>query len=194
MTLQAGLAAFQNGMGNHLDETTRKVAESQAVAVEAVSTASAEAAKSLQAGLADILQRINLEFDRFTAAMRDTAASLGAQSNAFREATTQSRAVADAFGRTAQDVRVAAAPLIQSGERIAGATERLSETVKSSVTALEASQMSSRQLAEFLQTHVTQMSEVGTKYSEYFSRAHQTPRHDLCAGGGAAWADPRRAQ
>jgi len=116
------------------------------------------------------MEQINGEIAHLTGAMRETATSLSAQSNALRDTTNQSRAIADAFGRTAQDVRAAATPLVQSGERMAGATERLSETVRSSVAAPEAGQASSRELAESLGGHATQMSTVWANYSDRFEK------------------------
>jgi len=167
---QSGLTTFQSGMSGHLEATSRRVADSQTAAVETVGAASIEAARVLREGLAAAMEQINGEIAHLTGAMRETATSLSAQSNALRDTTNQSRAIADAFGRTAQDVRAAATPLVQSGERMAGATERLSETVRSSVAALEAGQASSRELAESLGGHATQMSTVWANYSDRFEK------------------------
>lgn len=167
---QASLAQYQSGMGGHLDETSKKVAESRAAAVDAIGSASVEAAQALKAGLGQALEQINGEVGQLASAMREASLSVVAQNNALRDTTDQSRAIADAFGRTAQEVRTAAAPLLQTGERIAGATERLSVSFKSSIDALEAGQASSRQLAEALQSHATQMSSVWANYSGRFEK------------------------
>ena len=167
---QSGLVSFQSGMGGHLNETSQRIAESRTAAVEAIGAASVGAARALQDGLAGAMQQINSEIAQLTAAMRETASTLTIQNSALRDTTEQSRTISDAFSRTAQDVRVAATPLVQSGERIAGATERLSETFRSSVTALESGQASSRELAESLGAHATQMSTVWATYSNRFEK------------------------
>src|SRR5690606_34790756 len=151
-----------------LEETREMVATANAAAVEAVANMSTEAARAMQAGIAESLRKINEEFDRFTTAMRGSETSLLAQANAIREATSQSGAVADAFARTAQDVRVASVPLVQSSERIAGATESMTETVARSVAALEAGQASSRQLAEALVGHMDHLSTLWAGYEKRF--------------------------
>ncbi len=165
---RSSLSGFQDGMASQMDETRAKVSAAQSEAAEAVGRASAEAAKALQSGLSQAMERINGEFDRFVAAMKSSDASLAAQANAVRAAAEQSRHVADAFQKTAQDVRAASAPLAQSGERIASVTERFGETIGRSIETLEASQVSSRQLAEALTGHVTQMGETWRDYAARF--------------------------
>lgn len=192
---QSGLAAFQTGLDGHLAETSRTVTASQSAAVEAIGTASAEAAKALRDGLADGLQRISDEVGRFTAAMRDTAATMVAQSGALKETTSQSRVAADAFSRTAQDVRTAAAPLVQSGEKIAGATDRLAASVKASVAALEAGQASGQQLAAALQAHFERVSDTWRRYAEHFDKVDRDlaqafeKMHDAAEQQGRTLAD-----
>jgi hypothetical protein len=181
-----GLGGFQDGMTRQVAATQERVAAAQAGAVEAVGNASAEAARALKEGLGDALRAINEEVERFTAAMRTTETTLSAQSNAVREATTQSRAVADAFSRTAQDVRVAAVPLVQSGERIAGATDRMTETIGRSVAALEAGQTSAQSLAEALAQHNGQLAATWAKYADRFEGVDKSLADAVATLGAAA--------
>ncbi len=170
----SGVGTFQAGMSRNLEETRTQVAAAQAGAVQAIGSAAAEAAKALQEGLAEALATIRQEVERFAAAMRGTEASMTAQSNAVREATDQSRAVADAFSRTAQDVRAASAPLTQSSERIAGATEKMAEAITRSVTALEAGQAASRSMAEALAQHHDQLANAWASYSQRFENVDKS--------------------
>ena len=119
-------------------------------------------------GLGGALATIREEIERFATAMRGTETTLVAQGNAVREAADQSRAVADAFQQTAKDVRTASAPLLQSGERIAGATDKMAEAVVSSVAAMEAGQVASRSLADALTQHHDQLASAWTSYAERF--------------------------
>ncbi len=165
---RSSLGGFQEGMAGYLDETGAKVTAAQTEAAEAVGRASSEAAKALQNGLAEAMEKINAEFDRFVEALKSGETTLVAQANAVRAAADQSRLVADAFHQTAQDVRAASTPLTQSGERIAGAAERLDQTVGRSVSALETSQASAKELAEALTAHVAQLSETWRSYAARF--------------------------
>jgi len=170
----SGLGAFQTGMSRNLEETRTQVAAAQAGAAEAVGSAAADAAKALREGLAAALATIRQEVERFAAAMRGTEASMTAQSDAVRQATDQSRAVADAFSRTAQDVRVASAPLTQSSARIAGATEKMAEAIARSVTALEAGQAASRSMTEALAQHHDQLANAWASYSQRFENVDKS--------------------
>ncbi len=167
------LVAFQQGMSSQAEETRSKISSVQLEAVDIVGRVSEEAAKALQSGIGEAMQRITGEFDRFAQALRSGETSLVAQTSAVRDATDQSRLVADAFSRTAQDVRTAAIPLAQAGERIAGATERMSETVAQSVAALEIGQASSKQLAEALAAHASQLATTWENYSSKFERVDE---------------------
>ncbi|TPI65512.1 hypothetical protein FJ420_11545 [Mesorhizobium sp. B3-1-3] len=167
-TFNNGLGGFQDGLSKQLEETRERVAAAQAGAAEAIGGASAEAAKALRDGLGGALATIREEIERFAVAMRGTETTLVAQGNAMRETTDQSRAVADAFQRTAQDVRTASAPLLQYGERIAGATDKMAEAVTSSVAALQAGQTASRSLADALTQHHNHLATAWSSYAERF--------------------------
>ncbi|MCV0394852.1 MAG: anti-phage defense ZorAB system protein ZorA [Rhizobiaceae bacterium] len=170
----SGLGTFQAGMSRNLEETHTQIAAAQAGAAAAIGSAAANAAQALQGGLGEALATIRHEVERFAAAMRGTEASMTAQSNAVREATDQSRAVADAFSRTAQDVRAASAPLTQSSERIVGATEKMAEAIARSVTALEASQATSRSMADALAQHHDQLASAWASYSQRFENVDKS--------------------
>ncbi|ABS66238.1 hypothetical protein Xaut_0987 [Xanthobacter versatilis] len=162
------LSGFQEKMAGQLDETRVRVSAAQAEATDAVAQASAQAARALQDGLADALVRINGEIERFVVAMRASEVTLAAQAKAMMDATDKSRQVADAFSRTAQDVRAASVPLAQSGERIAGATEKLGEAAGRSVAVLDKSQEEARRLAQALTGHVSNLDQVWRSYSARF--------------------------
>jgi uncharacterized protein YukE len=182
----SGLGGFQQGMARQLDETRERVAAAQVSAAEAVGQASTQAAQALREGLAEALRAIRDEVERFATAMRSTETSLAAQGNAVREATTQSRAAADAFSKTAQDVRVASAPLVQSGERIAGATDKMADALTRSVAALDAGQASSRALAEALTHHNDQLATTWANYAERFENVDKSLAEALKSLAAAA--------
>lgn len=170
---QNAIRDFQDGMGGHLAQTSEAVGQAQSAAVDAVARASQAAAAALRDGLAEALERMQADFMSFSRSLQDTSHSLTAQASALRDTTDQSRAAADAFGQTAQSVRASAAPLIQSSERIAGATERLSTIVQSAVASLDAGRTASQTLAETLQSHITTLSTTWDHYRDRFDKVDQ---------------------
>lgn len=174
--------------GQRMDETSDKT---RAVLLETVSAlretferantrvndelgrAAAGASAQVEAAMGRVLERLEGQIDRFTAAMKESEATLAAQANAVREAASQSRSVADAFSQTAQDVRAASAPLVQSGTRIADASEKMRESIARSVEALEASQNASRQLADELGEHRRHLQESWANYTSRFESVDQ---------------------
>jgi ABC-type transporter Mla subunit MlaD len=92
------------------------------------------------------------------------------QASSLRESTVQSRAISDAFGKTSEHVRAASTPLIQSGQRIAGAAEKMTETIARSVTSLEAGNVSSKQLADALVGHIQRASSLWDSYATRFDK------------------------
>jgi DNA anti-recombination protein RmuC len=169
-SFRSGLGGFQEAMAGQIDETRKTVASAQVAATNAIAGASAEAAKALQSGISEVVSQIKAEFERFMTVMQSTGAALDAQAKSIREASTQSGIMANAFSQTAQDVRDAAGPLTKSGERIAGATERMTVLMDRSVVGLESGQQAARQLAEALLGHASQLSRTWESYSAKFER------------------------
>jgi uncharacterized protein YukE len=133
--------------------------------------------------------------EAFASTIRSVELGMTSQVTALRDATDQTRLAADAFGATAQDVRSASAPLLQSGEKIAGATQslttavfgaserisvsvvdsnaKLAESVTRSVASFEVGQRSAADFAGMLGAHIGQLSTVWTGYSEKFERVDE---------------------
>lgn len=192
---RGGLDAYHQDMSKRLSETNAIVGSAQADAVSAVAAASSEAAKALREGLADALQSIRDELEAFSSTIRNVELGMASQVTALKDATQQTRLAADAFGVTAQDVRSASAPLLQSGERIAGASQsltsavsgagerisvvvaessaKLADSVARSVQSFEAGQRSAAEFATALRAHIDQLSSVWTGYSEKFERVDE---------------------
>ncbi|WP_119390617.1 anti-phage ZorAB system protein ZorA [Taklimakanibacter lacteus] len=135
-----------------------------------VETASDEAGSTIRDGMSVVIEAINEQFAAFTAAMQTASQTIADQVAALENTTIQSRAIADAFGKTAQDVRAASTPLVQSGERIANATDKLSEIVRATATTLITTNDASKELAGALQTHIKTVSETWAQYSERFAK------------------------
>lgn len=172
-SFRSGLSGFQEAMANQIDEMRKIAASARAATTDAIAGASAEAAKALQSGITDVMSQINGEFDRFTSALRSSEAALAAQAKSVREASTESRTVAEAFSQTAQNVRAAAGPLIQSSERIASATKEMTGLMSQSVVGLETGQQAAKQLAEELLGHASQLSRTWESYSSKFERVDE---------------------
>ncbi|MFT3937637.1 anti-phage ZorAB system protein ZorA [Rhodopseudomonas sp.] len=189
---RGSLESYHSDISKRASEASAIVGSAQAGAVNAVAAASSEAAKALRDGLAEAMQSIRTELEAFAAAVRNVELGMSSQVSALRDATDQTRLAADAFGATAQEVRSASAPLLQSGERIglasqsltaavSGASDRISasvvdasstlaDSVKQSVASFEAGQRSAIEFSDAMGAHIGQLSAVWTQYSERFER------------------------
>ncbi|MGQ7793040.1 anti-phage ZorAB system protein ZorA [Faunimonas sp. B44] len=168
--LNSGVGNFQQTLARQLDQTREHVTAAQASATAAIGAIATEAATALREGLAEAMQAIRSEIQSFSQALSASEASLAAQANAVREASDQSRLVSDAFSRTAQDVRTASVPLVQSGERVAGATEKMSQVIERAVSALGVEQEASRSLAAALQSHIEHLGNLWSTYAAQFEK------------------------
>ncbi|WP_316225047.1 anti-phage ZorAB system protein ZorA [Bradyrhizobium sp. SZCCHNR1082] len=194
-SFRGGLDSYQQDMSKRLNETNAMMGTAQAQAVSAVAAASSEAANALKDGLATAMQSVRAELETFAGTIRSVELGMTSQVTALRDATDQTRLAADAFGATAQDVRSASAPLLQSGDRIAGATQnlttavagagerisisvidansKLAESLTRSVASFEAGQRSAAEFAGALGAHISQLSTVWAGYSEKFERVDE---------------------
>ena len=168
-----GLGGFQEGMAAQIDRNAEVVAAVQRNAVDAIGAVTGEMAEVMKRGLLGAMQGITAEVERFSGVMHATQESLVVQIGSVRDSTSQMRGVSDAFTKTAQDVRTASAPLLQSGERIARATESLERSMGTSVSALGSSQQEAGRLAARLGEQATRMSELWGGYATRFDRIDQ---------------------
>jgi hypothetical protein len=168
--LQSGLGGFQAGMSEQLVESRQRSLEAQEASLAIVDRAAAAAAGVLEHGFTSVIRDINAEVDRMVQSMRVAEVAMVAQAGAVKDASVQSKAVAEAFGRTADLVRTAAGPLVQSSDRIAGASDRMADTIGRSVTALEESQRAAKRLAENLSGHIDRLTTVWTNYEARFGQ------------------------
>jgi exonuclease VII small subunit len=170
VALQGSLGGFQAGMGEQLVEARRRSLEAQQQTLAMIDQSTQAAAGVLQTGFTGVIREINTEVDRMVQSMRVAEVAMVAQASAVKDATMQSKTVADAFGRTADLVRTAAGPLVQSSERIAGASDRMAETISRSVTALEESQRAAKRLSDNLTGHIDRLTTVWTNYEARFGQ------------------------
>ncbi|MDR3376123.1 MAG: anti-phage ZorAB system protein ZorA [Ancalomicrobiaceae bacterium] len=171
--LRAGLGGFQAGMAEQMAETRRRALDAQETALGMVDRASAAAAGVLEHGFQNVLVAITSEVDRMVQAMRLAEAAMVTQAGAVKEAVGQSKSVADAFGRTADLVRTAAAPLLQTSDRLAGASERMAETMGRSVAALDESQKAAKRLSDTISGHIDRLNLVWHEYEARFGKVDE---------------------
>ncbi|MDB5539553.1 MAG: hypothetical protein JWQ89_1280 [Devosia sp.] len=168
--LMSGLEGFQASSISNITEVREHVLGAQASAVSNISTASAEVSKALDDGLRGAMQRIADEIDRFQKAMSSGELALSHQASAIGDATSQTRSVADAFARTAQDVRAAAAPLVQSGERVAQASSEMSQAITRSAAGLETANSAATSLSNALTEQIVRLGDMWAGYKEQFDK------------------------
>lgn len=172
-SLMTGLEGFQTSSASNLVSVREQVVEAQAGAVAQITSASAEAAKALEEGLRSAMQRIADEIDRFQRAMSSGEAALARQANAIGEAANQTRSVSEAFARTAQDARAAAAPLAQSGERIAQASSEMVELWTRTASGLEATNTAATGLSTALTDQISRLGTMWAGYKDQFDRVDE---------------------
>jgi ABC-type transporter Mla subunit MlaD len=172
-SFMAGLGSFQEAMSGNVGETQAQIRAAQEGGVAMVAKASEEAARAIESGFAEALKRLNEEVSRLATALSQGAASMTHQAAAIENATGQTRLVSDAFAKTAQDARVAALPLAQSGEKIANATAAMTESLHSAAAGLAESEKAGRRLADTLTGHVETLTTAWTNYRERFERVDE---------------------
>jgi uncharacterized protein YukE len=191
-SLRGALAETQSGIGKTGEDFARRMSEAAAN----LSRMAADAGHSLRDSLAEAVQSMRADFDSFTNTIRSVETAVSAQVGALRVAADQTRLAADAFGGTAQDVRSATGPLLQSGETIANATlgigsavtaasDRLADSVSKSVASFEAGQQAAGDVAVSIRGHIDQLATIWAAYSEKFERVDKDLGAAITDLGGA---------
>ena len=168
-SFQSGLSGFQDGMAAQIERTQAAVAAAQSSGAETVAIVAAQTAAALRDGLGDALQAIAGEVERLMRSMRATQESFEAQVGTVRDATAQARTVSDAFAKTAQDVRSAATPLLQSGQRVAEAAESFTRGVATAASDLEQGRIAGSRLAEQVQGLAERIAQQWSSHAERFA-------------------------
>lgn len=168
--LAGGLTSFDANLRDGLVQTQEQIQNAQAGAVQTVAAIAESSAEAIRSGLAEAISTIRGEVERFETALRNSGSALSSQATAIGDATSQTRMVSDAFAKTANDVRVAAAPLIQSGEKIATATSSFEQSLNTAVQALSAGQDASGELATSIKQQGETLVDTWREYEQRFVR------------------------
>lgn len=169
-TLTGSMLSLDGDLRDGVTKTQERIRTAQETAVSTVSAVAAGAAEAIKTGLTEAIATIRQEVDRFESALRGSNSALSSQTNALGEATSQTRIVSDAFSKTAIDIRLASAPLLQSGERIASATSNFEDSLRLAVDALAASQVASQELNGSLREQSESMAKIWSNYEARFAR------------------------
>ncbi|TGT72999.1 hypothetical protein EN802_14110 [bacterium M00.F.Ca.ET.159.01.1.1] len=171
--LVESLGEFRTRAATSAQETQEQLQQAQTGMATALAAASNETAVVLKATITEALTRISAEIDRFQAAMNRGGEALAHQANAIGDATTKTRTISDAFSETAQQIRVAAAPLIESSDRIARAASELNASVGLTATTMEAANTRSGELAQSLTNQVEGLKTLWEGYREQFDKVDE---------------------
>ena len=125
-SFQSALEGFQQKMGHETEIMTAKSREAAEAVTAAATKVAVESRGRYTVGLADVVTKLRADVERISSALKSSEAALKAQAQSVRDATSESNSAATAFGRAAKEVSSAAAPVLQSSERIAHATEAMS--------------------------------------------------------------------
>lgn len=171
--LREAMGGFQDSAAGFVDQTQRKVAEAQAQSVEGIARASTEAAAALKSGLAEAMADIRREVETFAASLRASQTSLGAQTQAIDAAAARSRDAADAIGQSAQAIRAAVDPVTRSNEKLAGATQAMTEALGRSLASLDESQKAAVSLSQSITTQSDRVTETWREYEKRFGKVDE---------------------
>ena len=172
--VSGNIASFDTTLREGLTHTQSEIQKAQQSAAETVASVAQSSAEAIREGLTDAIASIRAEVDRFEDALGKSGAALTSQASAIGDATSQTRLVSDAFAKTANDVRVAAAPLIQSGEKIASATTSFEQSLKTAVESLAAGEQAASELATSIKGQGEQLIETWQEYEERFVRIDES--------------------
>ena len=168
--LSDGLNSLGGNLSSSIEETQKSIAEAQQSAASTVTEVAASAAEALKTGLAETLQRIRDEIERFEAALENSRSALSSQANAIGNASSQTRQVADVFSKTATELRNATTPFTQSANQIAQTTNSFKSSLNEAVEALQKSQAGSSELAVSLKENGEKLISMWDAYENRFQR------------------------
>jgi uncharacterized protein YoxC len=134
-----------------MGRAAEQAATTQARMQEGLATAMEEIGARLNRAVELAVGLIGERFDALLRQMQAVEAALGHQRSALEGTASEARKTADALGSTAQDIRIAAAPLSQVGDRFATASESMSSNIDRSTAALGQMQAQMTALAGGLQ-------------------------------------------
>jgi len=167
-------SSFDASLREGLAQTQEDIQDAQKRAVATVAGIAQSSAEAIREGLADAISTIRQEVDRFESALSKSGTALTSQASAIGDATSQTRLVSDSFAKTANDVRVASAPLIQSGEKIAAAASSFEQSLGAAVQALSEGQDASGKLATSIVDQGEILVKTWSEYEERFARIDET--------------------
>ena len=167
------VAKVQEQAATSVSEAERQIKTAQEQATAVISATAGEVAKAMESGLAEVLQRVRVEIDRLEAAMRAGQAAYERQASAIGDVAGQTRGLADAFSRTAQDVRAAAAPLAQTGADMAAVSRQMSDALEQTVTRFDKASLATNELVETLRRQIQQLGELWAGYKGQFDKVDQ---------------------
>ena len=128
-SFQSALTGFQDRIGHETEIVTTKSREAAEAATAAATKAAIDSAEGIRTGLTDVVAELRADVEQISIAFKSSEAALNAQAQSVRDATGGSNAAASAFAQVAKDVSSAAGPLLQASERIARATEAISNSM-----------------------------------------------------------------
>jgi methyl-accepting chemotaxis protein len=169
----ANLQEFQSASSSGIADTKALVTAAQSEASAAVGIAASEAARALQAGLADTMARISAEIDRLESAMRSTVTAYASQASAIGEVATETRGMAGSFAQTAEQVRGAAAPLLATSERMSQASSDMNQAITRGVTELAKASATSSELSANIAAQIDRLEMIWESHRQQFDKVDE---------------------
>jgi DNA anti-recombination protein RmuC len=167
------LGAMQGAMEQQAQaagQTTAQVTVAQGRIQESLAAAMEDIGARLNRAVEQAVGLIAERFDALGRQMQGVEMALGNQRSALEGTASQARMTADAFSNSAQEIRVATAPLVQVGDRFATASESMSGNIEGSVRSLRQVQTELTQLAGVMQDTNGQTQTFWTDFKAKFDQ------------------------
>jgi len=136
--------------------------------VGASKTIAREAMESIHTGMNEVVASLRRDIESLSTVLRTVSTSFATQTQQIDAAAARSHDVADAFGRVANDVRSASAPLVTHSERMVHSTEQMAQSIAASIDTLATSQRIADEVADRLSAHLEQIGRVWNEYEARF--------------------------
>jgi hypothetical protein len=167
------VSAIQDQIGREAETAAARSREATAQTVAAAGKAAAETAQAIKSGFTETVEKFGADVDRMSAALRSSEQAFSAQAAATRDTVDRTNAASVAFGKVANDVGAASAPLLLASERIAASTRAMEETTRGAVEGLRLGQDAAKALADRLEQGHRQVETAWRSYEERFGSVDQ---------------------
>jgi hypothetical protein len=170
---RAAVSAIQEQVGREAEAAVNRSRQATVDTVAAAGKAAAETAQAIKSGFTETVEKFGTDVEKMSTALRSSEQAFTSQAAAARETVDRTNAASLAFGKAANDLTAAAAPVLHASERIAASTKAMEDATRSAVEGLRLGQEAARGLADRLEQGHRQVETAWRAYEERFGSVDQ---------------------